>query len=42
MLTDIRRVKKPKQSKRLVVVNKLKIKNKMPRMAIKQKMNRNR
>lgn len=42
MLTDIRRVKKPKQSKRVVVGNKLKIKNKMPRMAIKQKMNRNR
>ena len=42
MLTDIRRVKKPKQSKRADVGNKLKIKNKMPRMAIKQKMNRNR
>lgn len=42
MLTDIRRVKKPKQSKRTDVGNKLKIHTKMPRVAIKQKMNRNR
>ena len=42
MLTDIRRVKKPKQSKRVVVGNKLNIHNKVPRMTIRQKTNRNR
>jgi len=41
-LHNIQFYKKPKQSKRAEIGNKLKKQNKMPRVAVKQRMNRNR